>query len=428
MTRDGRARGGGDRVRRLSDTEALFAHAHALTGAGRITTSFTVDGRFPPDRVERAVRRWAGRLPLLSLRIAGTGDELCFRSPATGHAPGDTVPGPGDGERLWGLRVGHGPSGATRFTLSLHPAIGDAHSAGRLVRLLLDALLGTPHTGSAGPDREALPPDTDDLTYEAGNGCACGGCGSPAPAPARRTAHPGAGRPYAQEEGRGEGAVSGGRADGAVTLALTARESRRLRDWCAQRRVTVGGYLTTVLADALARETGRSEVTVATAMSLRRRYAERALITEPGCVQTLVATRLRAGTRGEPLRWARAHAAALCSARRAWRPARCGHAAVRRAVERAALSRAPELRLVDAGCFDTVLGAHAARVTALHTVTGHGGGAPGGSLCLSTFKGGLTLALSPRGPGERWAALAERELRAAVLPQRALTTLVRVHG
>lgn len=402
VRRDGQAPGAGDRVRGLSDTEALFAYAHALTGEGRITTSFTVDGRFSQGRVERAVRQWTGRLPLLSLRIAGTGDGLCFRGPAPGQGAED-VPEAGGGERLWDLRVGHGPSGDTRFALTLHPAIGDAYSTGRLVKLLLDALLGTPHTG---PAREALPPDTDELTYEAGAGCACGGCGTAVPGPVRST-------PPARHGG---GPVPGGRADGAVTLALTARESRRLRDWCGQRRLTAGGYLTTVLADALARETGRGEVTVATAMSLRRRYAERTLITEPGCVQTMVATRLRAGTGGEPLGRARAHATALCSARRAWRPVRCGHAAVRRAVQRAAEAGVPELRVTDAGRVDTVLGAHAARVTALRTTAGHGGAGPGGSLYLSTFKGGLTLSLSSRGLGERWAALAERELRAALPP------------
>ncbi|MGW3986080.1 hypothetical protein [Streptomyces sp. NPDC004830] len=428
MRRDGQAPGAGDRVRGLSDTEALFAYAHALTGQGRITTSFTVDGRFSRGRVERAVRQWTGRLPLLSLRIAGTGDGLCFRGPASGQdAEGaeaaeaaEDVAGSGGGERLWDLRVGHGPSGGTRFALSLHPAIGDAYSTGRLVRLLLDALLGAPHTGSAGPAREALPPDTDALTYEPGVGCACGGCGS---AVSGVPAVPGRVRGTAPAR-HGVGPVPGGRADDAVTLTLTARESRRLRDWCAQRRVTAGGYLTSVLAEALARETGRGEVAVATAMSLRRRYAERTLITEPGCVQTMVGARLRAGTGGEPLGRARAHTTALCSARRAWRPARCGHAAVRRAVERAAEAGVPELRVTDAGCVDTALGAHAARVTALRTTAGHGGAGPGGSLYLSTFKGGLTLALSSRGLGDGWAARAERELCAALPPLSVLSAPV----
>jgi len=201
-----------------------------------------------------------------------------------------------------------------------------------------------------------------------------------------------------------------------MTLALTPYESRRLLDWCGAGRVTVSGFLTTVLADALARETGRTEVTVATAMSLRRRYAERALIAEPGCVLGMVRARLGAGAVGDPLGRARANTAALCSAGRAWRPERRAHAGIRRAVEReAAGACGPELRVVDAGSVDTALGPHAGRVTGFRTVAARGDGRPGGSLYLSSFKGALTVALASRGLGEHWSARVERELSEAVL-------------
>ncbi|MFJ4201647.1 hypothetical protein ACIP2Y_18715 [Streptomyces sviceus] len=431
---------GGEGERRLSDTEATFAYTHALMrGSGRLTTSFTVHGTFSPERVERAVRRWLGRLPLLSLRITGTDDGLRFRpGPPTGAHSLRTAPAGTDdtaagddtvaGERLWRLRAGPGPAGTTRFRLTLHPAICDGHSVGRLVRPLLDALFDTPGLDAADRAAEALPPDTDELTYEDGGGCVCGVCG---PLPGRgagrttRVVTPGAVTPGAVTPGAVTPRVAtpGAAKPGVVTLALTPYESRRLREWCRAGQVTVSGFLTTVLADALARETGRAEVTVATAMSLRRRYAERTLIAEPGCVLGLVKARLSAGATGDALGRARANAAVLCSAGRAWRPERRAHAGIRHAVEREARARGPEVRVVDAGSVDTALGPHAARITGLCTVAARGSGRPGGSLYLSTFKGALTVALSSRGLGESWEARVERELSEAVLLRPTLSPL-----
>jgi hypothetical protein len=410
----------GEEVRGLSDTEAAFAYTHGLLrGSGRLTTTFTVHGVFSPERVERAVERWLARLPVLSLRIAAADGRLWFRqgAPSAAHsvlAAAEADDGPA-GERLWRLRAEPGPAGATRFRLTLHPAICDGYSVGRLVRPLLDALFDTPGLDAADRSPEALPPDTDELTYEGGGGCVCGVCVPGAPRRARAVA------PYQDDRHprSGEGGESGerglgeGRTAGAVTLALTPYESRRLRDWCGAGQVTVSGFLTTVLADALARETGRTEVTVATAMSLRRRYTERALIAEPGCVLGMVRARLGAGAAGDPLGRARENAAALCLAGRAWRPERRAHAGIRSAVEREAGARGPELRVVDAGSVDTALGPHAARVTGFRTVAARGAGRPGGSLYLSSFKGALTASLTSQGLGERWAARAERELSEA---------------
>ncbi|WP_449488264.1 hypothetical protein [Streptomyces purpurascens] len=97
-----------DRVRRLSDTEATFAYTHALMGGrGGLTTSFTMNGVFSPERVEAAVELWLRRLPLLSLRIEDTGGgELWFRQ---------GTPGPSAGERLWGLRGRAGCGGGDTF-------------------------------------------------------------------------------------------------------------------------------------------------------------------------------------------------------------------------------------------------------------------------------------------------------------------------
>ncbi|MFF5145073.1 hypothetical protein ACFY6U_36085 [Streptomyces sp. NPDC013157] len=399
----------GERVRRLGDTEAAFAYAHALVhGSGRLTTTFTVNGVLAPERIERAVETWVRRLPLLSLRIEDTGDGgLWFRQGTPGPHP--VREREVDGERLWALSVGRTPVGTTRFSLALHPAICDGYSVGRLVRPLLDALFGTP--GSCSGEQE-LPPDLDGLTYQGGAACGCGVCmPSGSPRRGRRDATPCAG----DRDGRA-GRVD--RAGDVVTLALDARASRRLRDWCGTRQLTVSGFLTTVLADALVRASGRTEVTVATAVSLRRSYAERTLITEQGCVLGMVRAALRAGPGGDPVGAARANTAALCAAGRAWRPERRAHTAVRRAVERVAAGEGGvELRVVDAGSLDTALGPHAGRVTGLRTVAAHGGTRLGGTLHLSSFKGALTVALAAGGP---WAAVAERELTDAALLRSAL--------
>ncbi|BBC36684.1 hypothetical protein SGFS_079780 [Streptomyces graminofaciens] len=392
-------------MRRLSDTEAAFAYAHALPhGSGRLTTTFTVNGVLAPERVEQAVEQWVRGLPLLSLRIEDTGgDGLWFRKGTRGAWR------EADGERLWELSVGRTPAGATRFSLTLHPAICDGFSVGRLVRPLLDALFAAPGARSG---EQELPPDIDGLTYEGGGACVCGVCmPSGSPRRVRRAVTSYGGGPDGEVEERG-------RTGDAVTLALSPYASRRLRDWCGARQLTVRGLLATVLADALARESGRTEVTVATAVSLRRSYAERALITEPGCVLGVVRAALRAGPAGDPVGGARANAAALCAAGRAWRPERRAHAAVRRAVERAAAEEgAAELRVVDAGSVDTALGPHAGRVTGFRTVAAHGGTRLGGTLHLSSFKGALTVALAVAGP---WAAVAERELTEAALLRSAL--------
>lgn len=416
-------------VRGLSDAEAASAYSHALLrGSGRLTASFAVDGVLPLEQVERAVEPWIRRLPSLSLRIEDTGGAgLRFRQGAHGpcSVQASAAVDAGDdalteGGRLWRLRVGHDRGGATRFRLTLHPAICDGYSTARFVRPLLDTLFASPGHDARQVPGHALPPDTDALTYEGGGGaCSCGACmPSGSPRRLRRAV-----TSYAEHGSYGGGRRErrGGRAGDAVTLALTAYESRRLRDWCEARQLTASGFLSTVLADALARETGRKEVTVATSVSLRRRYAERTLIAEPGCVTGAVRVPLRPGTAGDPVGRARAHAAALCAAERAWRPERRGHAGIRRSVERDATGTGvPELRVTDAGSVDTALGPHVGRMTGFRALAASGGGPPGGTLYLSSFKGALTVALTSRGLGTGWPVVAERELAEAALLRPAL--------
>ncbi|MFE2056259.1 hypothetical protein [Streptomyces sp. NPDC059446] len=419
-------------MRGLSDTEAASAYSHALLGgSGRLTASFDVDGVVPLEQVGRAVEPWIRRLAPLSLRIEDTGgDGLRFRRGAPGPCPVQAYPAVDEGEdtlaeggRLWRLRAGHDRGGSTRFRLTLHPAICDGYSTARYVRPLLDALFAPPGHDAGQVRGQALPPGTDALTYEGGGACTCGVCmPSGSPRRVRRTTTPYAGHgPYGGGRRELHDGPGPGRAGDAVTLALTSYESRRLRDWCEARQLTVSGFLSAVLADALARETGCEEVTVATSVSLRRRYAERTLIAEPGCVTGTVRVPLRSGAGGDPVSRAGAHAAALCAAARAWRPDRRAHAVIRRSVEReAAGTGIPELRVTDAGSVDTALGPHTGRMTGFRAAAAPGAGQPGGTLHLSSFKGALTLALTSRGLGTGWPAVAERELAEAALLRPAL--------
>ncbi|MGW1719118.1 hypothetical protein [Streptomyces sp. NPDC002156] len=385
---------GDEGVRRLSDTEATFAYTHALMGGNtQLTTEFTVNAAFSPERVERAVELWLRRLPLLSLRIAELDGSLWFRR--------ETPEAPSPEGRLWRLRVGHGPAAATRFAFTCHHAICDGYSTGHLVRAFLDGLFGIPGGDGFRPGADPLPPDIDELTYASGD------MRPPRTPQARRSPCSYSARLTAS-------------AGSPVTFTLTPRESRRLRNWCRARELTVGGLLATGLADSLARETGREEVTVSTAVSLRRRYAERSLITEPGCVLGLVRTPARTGTGtggNDQVDRARENAAALRSAAHAWRPARRAHARIRQSVEReAAGGGAPEIRVTDIGSVDAALGSHTARLTEFRTVAARGDAPAGGTLHLSSFMGALTVALSTgsKGPA-RLAAAAERAVREAVL-------------
>ncbi|MFD5520653.1 hypothetical protein [Streptomyces sp. NPDC127066] len=390
-------------LRRLSGTEAACAYRHALTGGHtQAATRLTVAAVFSPAHVERAVSWWARGFRALSLRIVEEGGSLWFHEvpgftpeqlrqemctaavPGPGHdGSGDVLAsGAGDvltaGGPLWRLGVGHDPAAAaTHLLLTCHPALCDGPSTARLLRALLDALLGQ---GAAGWDRPGYrhdpAPDTDELTYRPPSPPYPG----PAPAPqsslAFRAAGPKSLAPVLGTVGRTKnpGPVSGavervaasGGAGIMAPVSLTARQSARLTAWCGRHRITAGQFFAAALADSCARAAGQEEVALLTAVSLRRRYAERARVSEVGCFVNVVRATVRTGDGGALVDHARAYGLAVRAADAAWYPVRQDHARIRRAVEdetAAAADGGLGFRVTQEGCADTVLGHHAALVT-----------------------------------------------------------------
>ncbi|MFD8739484.1 hypothetical protein ACFV06_31860, partial [Streptomyces sp. NPDC059618] len=206
-------------LRRLSGTEAACAWRHALTGGQtQTTTRLTVAAELSPAHVEQAVARWVREFRALSLRIVEEGGSLWFhevpglaadqlrqetytstasgRSQSHGSGSGsgsgsgpdhdyDRVHGDGHGHSgaaeaeaaprtedvlraggpLWRLEVGHDPAAAaTHLLLTCHPALADGPSTGRLLRALLNALLGPgPGGRGRGGKRQDPAPPTAEL-------------------------------------------------------------------------------------------------------------------------------------------------------------------------------------------------------------------------------------------------------------------------
>ncbi|MGC4985931.1 hypothetical protein ACLQ18_35850 [Streptomyces sp. DT193] len=396
-------------LRRLSGTEAACAYRHALTGGHtQVATRLTVAAVFSPAHVERAVAWWARGFRALSLRIVEEGGSLWFhevpgftpeqlrQEMCTGTVPGPGHDGSGDvltagardvltaGGPLWRLGVGHDPAAAaTHLLLTCHPALCDGPSTARLLRALLDALLGQ---GTAGWDRPGYrhdpAPDADELTYRPPPppypGPTAGLRPTPAPrAPlVPRAAGPKSLAPVPGTVGRttNPGPVSGaadavaasGGAGCVAPVSLTARQSARLTAWCRRHRITAGQFFAAALADSCTRAAGQEEVALLTAVSLRRRYAERARVSEVGCFVNVVRATVRAGDGGALVDHARAYGLAVRAADAAWHPVRQDHARIRRAVEdetAAAADGGLGFRVTQEGCADTVLGHHAALVT-----------------------------------------------------------------
>ncbi|UYQ62631.1 hypothetical protein [Streptomyces peucetius] len=407
-------------VRRLGDIEATFAYQHALMhGDTQATTGFTVNAEFCPEYVAQAVALWVRRFPLLSLRIGEVRGSLWFQQ-GPGPGPGQLIQGgpaghgsPADrladevndvlpaGGGLWRLRVVHGRDpAATRFYFTVHPALSDAHSTGRLVRGLLDLLFKEAAVDGVRPAVEGLPPAADELTYVA-----------PPPVPFDPRAA--GGRPgEARQPPRRRPPWSERRA-GVVSLSLPPRESLRLNRWCAERRITPGQFLAAALARIHARRTGQEEVVLSNTVSLRGRYAERVMMPDAGCCLHEVAAALRIGG-GPTADHARAYAASLRAADAAWRPARREHARIRRAVEaEAAGGTGPDIRVTDAGSVDVALGVHAARVADFRTAVNRKATPAVGALHVSVLRGALALSLTygvPDGDSAT-AETAARELR-----------------
>ncbi|MFH8388201.1 hypothetical protein [Streptomyces sp. NPDC018036] len=412
-------------LRRLSGTEAACAWRHVLTGGQTQTaTRLTVAAVFSPAYVERAVGQWARGFRALSLRIVEEDGSLWFHEvpgldtdqfhqetypaapplPAQAYGYGYGHDGAaragtarsGDvlrtGGPLWRLEVGHDPAAAaTHLLLTCHPALCDGPSTARLLRALLDTLLGPGPSGRRDPvHRQDPAPDADELTYRP-------------PPPPNPEPHPephphphpqpGPRTPLAQATGPGTpGAVPAPGSAGAVVpgvsgttapVTLTARQTARLTAWCRRHRITTEQFFAAALADSCARAAGQEEVALLTAVSLRQRYAEQVRVPEVGCFVRLVPASVRAGDGGTLADRARAYGLALRVADAAWRPTRQDHARIRRAVEDETAFAGGGLgfRFAQEGCADTALGHHAALVTRYTTTpytaatTSHAAGA-----------------------------------------------------
>ncbi|MET7891126.1 phthiocerol/phthiodiolone dimycocerosyl transferase family protein [Streptomyces mirabilis] len=385
-------------LRRLSDVEAAFARTHALMhGTTQVTTQVTVRGDLDPQHFRRGAERWAAELPLLSLRIEERPDGLWFTTgpgPRPGqirHDPLGAPDSPDDvlrrelndvletGGPLWRLRLVRDPdAGASHLYFTRNHAISDGHSTGAVVRALLDALFASTD-GVSVHDVRTLPPNGDALTYRPpAPPDAPVGESVPRPDPLPFEAH----RPWDE------------RAADFVPLAFTREESLALKSWCRERGVTVNQFFAVALAESYAEATGRSEVNLCTAVSLRRRYEESAELPDVGCFINILNVPVRVG-RGDPAEEARDYAAALARADAAWRPPLRDHALIRRAVaETAAARSATGICITNVGVVDPALGPHTARVTGYRTVVNRAGANYAVVLHLGTLGGAFTTALA----------------------------------
>ncbi|MFD4539103.1 hypothetical protein [Streptomyces bauhiniae] len=378
-------------VRELSDGEAAFAYTHALMGGTtQVTTQVTVREDITPELLRAAVEQWAGELPLLGLRIEEHADTLWFA-----QGPGVVLPdqvrhttltspdSPDDvlrrelnevletGGPLWRLHAVRDPrGGVTHLYFTRNHAISDGHSTGAVLRALLDTLFPS---GAPSPyDVRRLPPDADGLTYRA-------------PAGQGFTQPPSERLPFAEHgpwEERG--------AD-FVPCTLTRAESVALKTWCKQQGVTVNQFFAAALAESYAEVTGRTEIGMFTAVSLRQRYAG---LPDVGCFINVLRVPMRPG-RSQLAVLAREYGTALTSADAAWRPPVRSHAAIRRAVEEtAAAGSAPGICVTNVGVVDPALGPHLGRVSGYRTIVNRTGANYGLVLHLGTLDGTFSPALS----------------------------------
>ncbi|GHF08404.1 phthiocerol/phthiodiolone dimycocerosyl transferase family protein [Streptomyces griseoluteus] len=377
-------------VRELSDGEAAFAYTHALMrGTTQVTTQVTVREDIAPALLYRAFEQWASELPLLSLRIEEHAGTLWFtRGPGVlpdqiRHSTLTSPDSPDDvlrrelnevletGGPLWRLHAVRDPrAGATHLYFTRNHAISDGHSTGAVIRALLDALF--PSSEPSPYDVGRLPPDADGLTYRAPAG--------------QDFVQPASGRlPFAEHRPWPE------RGADFVPCALTRPESLALKAWCKQQGVTVNQFFAAALAESYAEATGRTEVGMFTAVSLRQRYAD---LPDVGCFINVLRVSMRPG-RGRLTELAREYGTALTSADAAWRPPVRSHAAIRRAVEEtAAAGSAPGICLTNVGVVDPALGPHLGRVSGYRTIVNRTGANYGLVLHLGTLDGTFSPALA----------------------------------
>ncbi|MEU6210225.1 hypothetical protein ABZ891_09980 [Streptomyces sp. NPDC047023] len=419
-----------DLPRRLSDTEAAFAYTHALmAGTTQVTTRLSLGEAVPEGVVERAVQRWERDLPLLRLRIEERPDGLWFReAPAAaaervrhGAPPGarspddvlraelnDVLP---TGGPLWRLRVVR-EARETHLFFTRNHAISDGHSTGAVLRALLGHLPGppVPPAAGAGPfeDVRRLPPDADALEYlpPAAPAAGSGAVPVPVPVPAAGSVPAPAPIPFDAT------ARWTDRTADFTTLDLSVEETGRLRSRCRAAGVSVNQFLGAALAESWTRVTGRADVRLLTAVSLRGRHP--GPLPDVGCFISVAGVPVEPHAAGTD-ETARRYGAALRDADARWRPPRRGHAEIRRAVARTAeAAEAPGICLTNVGVADTAFGAHADRVTGFRTVVNRTGGNYGLVLHAATFAGALSLALAHGVPATRPATVraVARELRA----------------
>ncbi|WP_144311963.1 hypothetical protein [Actinopolyspora erythraea] len=410
-------------VRKLSDIEAEAAYTHELMGGrAQVTTHCAVRGLFPPERVEEAAVRWYRRFPQLSLRIVESAGDLWFFRGQESHRDlvrHSALPTPGSEEqvlreelnevlpstgRLWRLRAARDPGGGlTHLYLTHQRVVGDEYAAGRLLRALLDFLPGGEEARP--PGREEFAPDADGLTYRPPHSAR-------APSRTHEPLRPIPRSPVSSPSRR----AWRERGSGVVSLRLSQWENRNLRRWCAKTGVTVAQFLGTALARSCALSAGREEIALDTAVSLRQRYVENVLVCEIGCFQREVRTRLRRPAGGTLLDHAREHALALERADAAWRPQQRRHPHIRRAVAEAATwGSTAQLCVTHSAPVDTVLGPHAERVSRVRRAVRRPDAPTGGTLHLTSFRGGIEAAFTFGTPAELGAVHAGlRGLRAAV--------------
>ncbi|MET7674648.1 hypothetical protein [Streptomyces seoulensis] len=377
-------------VRELSDGEAAFAYTHALmAGTTQVTTQVTVRADITSGPLHGAVEQWAGDLPLLGLRIEEHADSLWFaQGPGVlpeqvRHTTLTSPDSPDDvlrrelnevletGGPLWRLHAVRDPrAGVTHLYFTRNHAISDGHSTGAVLRALLDTLFPS---GEPSPyDVRRLPPDADGLTYTAP-----AGQGVPQP-PTERL-------PFAEQRPWEE------RGADFVPCTLTRAESVALKGWCKQQGVTVNQFFAAALAESYAEVTGRTEVGMFTAVSLRQRYAD---LPDVGCFINVLRVPMRPG-RGQLVDLAREYGKALPSADAAWRPPVRSHAAIRRAVEEtAAATSAAGICLTNVGVVDPALGPHLGRVSGYRTIVNRTGANYGLVLHLGTLDGTFSPALA----------------------------------
>ncbi|MFG2996890.1 hypothetical protein [Streptomyces sp. NPDC048340] len=412
-------------LRELDDIEASFAYMHAeLGGSTQVTTHLAVARRFGPDELDRAAAAWVRGLPVLALRIGESADGgLWFQAGpppgpeqvrhgvlAPGRSPGQVLREElnevlATGGALWRLRALEDVAGGvTHLFFTRNHAISDGFTTGVMAGALLGHLFGPAPEPAAAPAE--LPSREVPFTYRPPRYEP-----AVAPAPAAAAAPPvpfDAVAPWAER-----------RADYAA-LDLSAAESAEVRAYCAERGVTVNEFFATALAEAFAAATGRTEVEMFTAVSLRARGEQERFLSDPGCRIGVVRAPLRLGDEGLAANADR-YRSAFRAADTRWRPPARGHADIRAAVRSLAeRDGAPGICITNVGVVDAALGPHAHHVTQFRTVVNRTAANYAVVLHLSTLRGTFGLSLAYGAPSvDRAVVLRTAELlRARALDPR----------